>query len=298
MNFSKNNQSNCVSLLCQKSSARFAGATALLFLSLPSVYAQTGTTPIKSDTTKTTTVLPSSTPVKWEYLVISFGKAQSQFFGSDSITKIPSLSSISKIMAYSPTGLVDPAVSEAVWTQKQMDILGRFGWELVGTMAMVGGEIPMIFKRPYDSEKTKKEFEIIQIESEKLIDLDELDLKKETTSNKKEFENLITKIVKSVDQYKILELSPILESSDLFIKDKHISATIGAIITIDATDILLQDGNKYRKSVARKLVEDAGKLYVKAITNANPKTNAKDTLIRVSVIIAIRHNGKIEKLDL
>ena len=86
------------------------------------------------------------TDLQWEYLVISFGKTT---FG------VPE-----KMMAYKSLGLDNG--NEATDLQKNIDILGRFGWDVIGIVGAVGGDQQIVLKRKYDKARSENEYGMIQ----------------------------------------------------------------------------------------------------------------------------------------
>lgn len=83
---------------------------------------------------------------QWEYLVITFGKA---LFGSPE-----------KTLAYKTVGIDNG--NEATNLQSNFDILGRFGWELISVLGVIGGDQQIILKRKYDKARSANEYGLIQ----------------------------------------------------------------------------------------------------------------------------------------
>lgn len=79
---------------------------------------------------------------QWEYMVVSFGKI---LFSDPSDEPELKAMGLSKLVAYSKVGVV--SANEALGTQSKMDMLGKFGWELVGAVGSIGGDQELIFKR-------------------------------------------------------------------------------------------------------------------------------------------------------
>jgi len=84
--------------------------------------------------------------VQWEYLVVSFGKTE--------------FSTPEKMLAYKIVGVIDG--TESTTLQGKIDILGRFGWELINTVGAIGGDQELIFKRKYDRIRTANEYGLIK----------------------------------------------------------------------------------------------------------------------------------------
>lgn len=101
---------------------------------------------------------------QFEYLVVSFGKTLFTNPDDNPETKAVGLS---KLLSYSKAGVV--SAKEALVTQNQMDTLGKFGWELVDIVGIIGGDQEMVFRRTYDPERSKQEAVLIKEEGERLI---------------------------------------------------------------------------------------------------------------------------------
>lgn len=84
--------------------------------------------------------LPQETP--WEYLVATYGKT---VFGSPE-----------KTLAYRALG-VSATAQEATEIQRSLDVLGRFGWELVAIVGTIGGDQQIVMKRRYDKSRATNE---------------------------------------------------------------------------------------------------------------------------------------------
>jgi hypothetical protein len=95
---------------------------------LPSAGAATGAVPQTSDQA-------------WEYVVVSYGKT---LFGTPQ-----------KTLAYRTVGLPDG--QEGSDLQRSLDILGRFGWELVSVVGAIGGDQQLILKRRFDRVRSNGE---------------------------------------------------------------------------------------------------------------------------------------------
>lgn len=79
---------------------------------------------------------------QWEYLVVSYGKT---VFGSPE-----------KTLAYRAIGL-GVSAQEANDIQRNLDILGRFGWELISIVGAIGGDQQLVFKRQFDRSRSSSE---------------------------------------------------------------------------------------------------------------------------------------------
>jgi len=95
-----------------------------------------------SSTPTTTTVGASSIDHQWEYLVVSYGKT---LFGNPE-----------KTLAYRSIGLSATA-QEANEIQQGLDVLGRFGWEIITVVGTIGGDQQIVMKRRYDKNRVANE---------------------------------------------------------------------------------------------------------------------------------------------
>jgi hypothetical protein len=111
--------------------------TACLALIPPSLIAQDN-----PDTSTDKIKIPSNIDDQWEYLVISYGKN--------------TFSSAEKTLAYRPVGLVAKAM-EATEIQQNLDVLGRFGWEVVTIVGTIGGDQQILLKRRYNKDRASNE---------------------------------------------------------------------------------------------------------------------------------------------
>ncbi|MFZ4725608.1 MAG: hypothetical protein ACOYMD_09185 [Paludibacter sp.] len=97
-------------------------------------------------TPKVKTISYQSNEQQWEYLVISFGKTE---FGTPE-----------KMMAYKMVGIKNG--SESIDLQSNLDVLGRFGWELVNIVGVIAGDQEIVLKRKYDKIRSSNEYGLIQ----------------------------------------------------------------------------------------------------------------------------------------
>lgn len=109
---------------------------------------------------------------QWEFLIVSFGKT---YFSAPKEEPGLKVEGVSKLIGYSGLGL--DSAQEAVGTQQKMDLLGKLGWELVGVIGAIGGDQQMLFKRPYDTNRSAKEKKWIEEEGERLIAMKKQDVK-------------------------------------------------------------------------------------------------------------------------
>jgi hypothetical protein len=120
----------CVSLL----TLTFAGAYAQSRPVAPAV----GAAPAQAQAQ----VAAKPPEVQWEYLVVSYGKT---IFGAPE-----------KTLAYRSIGLSATA-QEANEVQRSLDVLGRFGWEVITIVGTIGGDQQIVFKRRYDRARSVNE---------------------------------------------------------------------------------------------------------------------------------------------
>src|SRR5690606_25660143 len=86
---------------------------------------------------------------EWEYLIVSYGETR---FANPFLDPDSSNASFSKVQLFSDLGVTLP--SEAITLQRNVDILGRFGWELITVVGTIGGDQQLVFKRPYDEQRS------------------------------------------------------------------------------------------------------------------------------------------------
>ena len=85
----------------------------------------------------------ASSSDKWEYMVVSFGKAEfSQL--------------LSKTMAYWDKGVSKDAYGASSY-ENNLDILGQHGWEVTSILGAIGGDQQVTLKRLYDKNRTDAE---------------------------------------------------------------------------------------------------------------------------------------------
>ena len=101
---------------------------------------------------------------EWEYLVVSYGTT---YFSDPLIDLADGEAAHSKVLLFSELGVTIP--NEAATLQRNIDILGRFGWELVTVVGSIGGDQQLVFKRPFDEERSSEEAERITEEREALL---------------------------------------------------------------------------------------------------------------------------------
>jgi hypothetical protein len=218
---------------------------------------------------------------QWEYLVVTFGGTT--FSGIEENIKKGS----SKLVAFQEFANLLSG-HESIDLQLKLDLLGRFGWELVDTIGAIGGDQQLLMKRErienrmeIEQEAIKKLTVILSEESTKkeehlkefLAELERLKIKKETLRE----DHLVEldaqeihdreQVAKIKATKAIMEMFPeppnsFLEKTKLTSvhvsvearEDKGTMLFSGEITAVvDASEALLFDKNKYRESQARKL---------------------------------------------
>jgi hypothetical protein len=195
---------------------------------------------------------PNSADPQWEYIVVSYGKT---------LFENPQ-----KTLAYRTLGL--SGGSEAIAFESNLDIMGRFGWELVAIVGQIGGDQQLVLKRRYDKARSANESGMIlqgkevylkdladiiersnrlaeearlQAEAEKnkpqLVDLDALD---EQAAQHRKFQALEKSYVAAFQR---TDLAP---SSTITVKSSFSGGVIVDIRT-NLTENFLKDGNSYRR---------------------------------------------------
>lgn len=196
--------------------------------------------------------------VQWEYIVVSYGKA---LFG------IPE-----KTFAYS-TLSSDVVGQEAKGLQRSLDVLGRFGWEIVTVVGSVGGDQQVVLKRRYEKDRTSSEAAKIsrmrELYLNELVDILEREEKIRSTRKEDAADQLVeldevdrlALVAKDVEKIREVVVDVL---SDLKFADKSKfnvnalysgSEDISVEIEIDYTSDLLIEGNKYRRSTAKAFAE-------------------------------------------
>jgi hypothetical protein len=241
---------------------------------------------------------------QWEYLIVSFGKV---YFVDPLNDPEAKASGSSKLLSFSQAGIV--IAQEGIRTQRPMDTLGKFGWELVGVVGAIGGDQEMLFKRPYDENRSKQEEELIKQEGEnlrkileaeraktsrvapatELVDLDEIDRIEARNANRKSQEDRLKASTASVPALKVKSvLSDASSATEIDVTGTYV---------IDGTSQLLTDGNKYRSSAAKQLAETTLKSIMSAAGVKEDRYASGTTAfilgkVKVAVEVTILHNGK------
>jgi|GEM_PF-2375248 len=255
----------------------------------------------QSKTQPPTTPIPSASTYgesQWEYLVVSYGKT---LFGSPE-----------KTLAYRSIGLAATA-QEANEIQQSLDILGRFGWEIVTVVGAIGGDQQIVMKRRY--EKTRVANEGIGIlKGRELYLKDLIDI---LERGKKVREESEAAAIATRNQPKLVDLDAkeaeerrMKLASDLDAKLKRILSSIQGVkdplvsvrvldsegkynyveIKTDSTDVLLKDGNTYRATEAKSWL-------LSVLNNIKVSIGPYGNNIDISVSAYINFNGKSEKVS-
>jgi len=200
---------------------------------------------------------------EWEYLVVSYGTT---YFSNPLLDAGAADATFSKIQLFSEIGVTLP--QEAITLQRNIDILGIFGWEMVTVVGSIGGDQQIVFKRPYDAERSATEAESIKAERDKLIalyndsdgashnaqlvDVDAVERAQAINSRNERDAAAARKLIEAAaaSGYKLpaLELTGNAPSPD---SDARVQATI----TQDVTAASLIAPGQYRKSLVTTSVE-------------------------------------------
>jgi hypothetical protein len=255
-----------------------------------------------------TAARPRANQPQWEYLVVSFGKV----YFSDPMSDTEAKSAgFSKLLSFSKAGIV--IANEGLTTQRYMDTLGKFGWELVGALGAIGGDQEMLFKRPYDEGRSKQEEELIKQEGDRLqkvleeersksaaiapvtelVDLDEVERTAARNANRRAQEERVKTAAASITD------TPLKMKSVLSNAHSNTDVDVTATFVLNATSQLLTEGNKYRSGAASQLGTNALQALLNAAgVRVNPSYAKYPTLgyslgkVKVNIDVVITHNGK------
>jgi hypothetical protein len=238
---------------------------------------------------------------------VSFGKV----YFSDPLTDPDrKASGDSKLVSFSREGIV--IANEGILAQRSMDVLGKFGWELVGAVGAIGGDQEMLFKRPFDENRSKQEEELIKKEGERirnllqeeraktvntstataeLVDLDEVEKTAARNANRRSQEERLKTAAETFKDYPI--------SIDSVISNAYSGSDTSVSITViaDATSKLLTDGNKYRSGEAKKIADSIASSIARAAGVSSRYGSEGSTgyilgKVKIEVDVAINFNGK------
>lgn len=237
---------------------RYVPCLIALFVLTPALHAQ-GTV----KTAAPTAAMASDTASdQWEYLVVSFGKT---YFSDPSDSKD---SGASKTVSMSSVGVI--VTQEALATQRNMDKLGRFGWELVGIVGSIGGDQQMMFKRPYDPKRAAREATVIAREAQLLaaaskaagekdasaavVDLDSIErLQRRSKIDQDKTTLYQDKAKEAVGKDNVISNCSVAVVYDG--DDKDTIDTIRVTVEVDVTKTMISEGNQYRRSQVRTLAK-------------------------------------------
>ena len=257
--------------------------------------------------------------LKWEYLVVSFGKT--------SFEKIESniKNGNSKLVAFQEFADLLSGY-EGVGLQTKLDMLGRFGWELVTTIGQIGGDQQLFLRRnrlenriDIEQDAIKNLTTILRDESaqkEKRLKsyLAEIDRSRIKQEEKEQTELIDLDAKEQRDREKAAEtraeaeiaamLTPVINAFQKKTKLSSIDVSVTAnedaakrilykgeiAIKLDATDALLFENNKYRRSQARALQEDFRQHLLR---NAKmTKKSLGDFSVKVEISISYKQSMK------
>lgn len=202
--------------------------------------------------------------------------------------------------------------SQEVLTQNEFDRLGKLGWELVSSIPLFDANQNLsfssskfIFKRLFDAERSNYEKEQQKLLLEKLknvhseepeiVDLDRVEsINKQNQVNNQVAGKLEQKL-KSITKFKIVDIK---SSAYISANNKNVRSEI----TVDATQTLLKDGNKFRSSEAKEFIRQVAEEVYKTVgfkpRYANEpffedniyNQNGNGTFIQIKVVVNV--NGK------
>ena len=205
---------------------------------------------------------------QWEYMVVTFGGTY--FSDRDNLT-----------LAYLDEGL-NGNIQEANILEKNLNILGNHGWELVGITGTIGGDQQLTLKRPYDetisTEERRKAEEIQKSADEKYVqslieraetiettpqtpkrELKELD-SFEAAEAKKKSEEEAQKLTEEKNEYLKKAMHDSLSKTDLKILSEEYRNEEGYEFDISLEVLLpkrfLINGDSYRSSSIEEYAEE------------------------------------------
>lgn len=207
---------------------------------------------------------------EWEYLVVSYGTT---YFSDPLLDPDAANATFSKVQLFSEIGVTLP--QEAVTLQRNIDVLGMFGWEMVTIVGSIGGDQQIVFKRPYDAERSAAEAERIKAERQELIDLYEATSSRSNTDEATERPQLID--LDAVERAQATEdrnrrdegtVRGWIEAAaatgfmlpDLVVvgraRSPDSSPEVSVTITLDVTEAALVGPGQYRRSLATTAINN------------------------------------------
>ena len=304
-------------LLCAASLALFGLVANLSGCERISALAGAGTTstPVQSSEA----VSATSEEDQWEYLVVSFGKTQ--FSEIEESIKTGQ----SKLVAFQEFADLLSG-HEGLNLQTRLDILGRFGWELVGSIGQVGGDQQYLLKREriknrieleqaaihqlgeilrQESAEKERQLEAFLEELERrkqseqhadpegLVEMDALEEEERERAASQEAEAVIKSWFPTPPESQIENTT--VKSIEVNARASEKTGRKGAFdyggsinVVLDGTDVLLFDGNKYRLSDAEKLRKE----YFSAVYRSNRENIQDGFRWNFEVRVVVNHGGK------
>lgn len=203
--------------------------------------------------------------VEWEYLSVSYGTT----LFADPVTSLEDgQASNSKVLMLNDLGIDVP--QEAATLQRNIDVLGRLGWELVSIVGGIGGDQQLVFKRPYDPNRSAEEAARIEAEREailaqynatppapeakRIIDLDYEDRQQAIAERNEATTAYVRNLIEG-------SLPPNVKVTDTLYENN--TRTLDALpelevtIVIDVTDTALVGEGQYRSSLVLEALDAA-----------------------------------------
>lgn len=238
---------------------------------------------------------------EWEYLVVSYG--QTSFI--DPLMELEAMgTTFSKIEMFGEIGITVPL--EAIELQRNIDVLGKFGWELVAVVGAIGSDQQLVFKRPYDVERSAQEAERIRAERSSLLEAYNAD--------------------RGGEGSELIELDAFERAQAIEARNEADAATVGSLfsplmdtyairsidawgvanspggaprvmvnITLDVSEQALVGPNQYRRSLAVRATEDFMRALLANGFQASPTNSCPQSLApglaTVHVSAVVEHAG-------
>lgn len=216
-----------------------------------------------------------------------------------------------KTLAYRSIGLSATA-QEANEIQQSLDVLGRFGWEVITVVGAIGGDQQIVMKRRYDknrvaseglsilrgrelylndlidilerSRKTREEQEAAAAvrNQSRLVDLDA----KESEDRRQQLTSELGEKIKL-----ILVSIPVVKNPIVSARAFDSSGKYNYVdIKLDVTELMLKDGGNYRASEVKNWL---GTTPIPALRST---LDYGSSSIDITVSATINFNGKTEKV--
>jgi len=218
---------------------------------------------------------------QWEYLVVSFGETEFNAINQSiqmGTSKLVAFREFSDLLSG----------HEGIDLQARLDILGRFGWELVDTIGVIGGDQELLLRRKRIEDRISKEQDAIKAlgailrketeqrdkalqeylaqqkqevthpKADQLIELDAAErLQREIKAQDAAVAAITALLPKASEQlgpkasFRAVDVA--VSTTEYSKSNMTYSGTI--TIAVNGTDALLQNGNAYRKSEAEALAK-------------------------------------------